>query len=95
MAQLERTVKKSIMAYLNSIPNSFFEVSPPGSRSGKADITGCLAGHYIAIECKRPVLGRLRKLQRYEIDRIKKAGGIAFEARSVEEVRARLREEGL
>jgi len=85
----ESTIKRNILRYLKTIPNSKWEVSPPGSRSGRADLSGCIRGHRVEIEVKNET-GRLSKLQRYEINEWLRAGATAFVARSVEDVRLHL-----
>ena len=85
----ESTIKRKIVRYLKTIPSSKWEVSPPGSRSGRADLSGCIQGHRIEIEVKNEV-GRLTKLQRYELNEWLKVGATAFVARSVEEVKLHL-----
>ncbi|MFA5747471.1 MAG: VRR-NUC domain-containing protein [Candidatus Paceibacterota bacterium] len=56
-----------------------------GSPPGLPDICGCYKGRMIAIELKAPK-GVLSDNQRDFIDRINAAGGIAFMARTLDEV---------
>ena len=51
-------------------------------------------GRFLAIECKRPVGGRLSDEQAARIDDINRKGGIAFVARSGNEALEKLREAG-
>lgn len=51
-------------------------------------------GRFLAIECKRPVGGRLSDAQAARIDDINRKGGIAFIARSGNEALEKLREAG-
>jgi ribosomal protein S12 len=59
--------------------------------SGRPDIRGCYLGRYLAIEAKRPN-GEARKLQKYRLQQIRDAGGIAIVADSVEEIQEVLNE---
>ena len=62
-----------------------------GSLPGVSDIIGCYKGRYMAIEVKRKGLVPTEKQQSF-IDTVKAAGGIAFVARSVEDVIEKLGE---
>jgi hypothetical protein len=85
----ESAIRSKILRYLNSLPNSDFEVSPPGSPTGAADIVGCLNGRYVACEVKVP--GKeARPAQRYWLRKKYKAGAIVFVAHSVEEAKREL-----
>ena len=58
-------------------------------RAGIPDLIGVLKGRFLAIEVKRPGEG-LTRLQAYVLAQIRKAGGIAFKADSVDVVRETL-----
>ena len=51
-------------------------------------------GRFLAIECKRPVGGRLSPAQKERIEDINRKGGVAFVAHSGEEALKQLRERG-
>lgn len=51
-------------------------------------------GRFLAIECKRPVGGRLSSAQKERIDDINAKGGVAFVAHSDEEALKQLQERG-
>lgn len=51
-------------------------------RNGVPDLIVCLRGHFIAMEVKQPG-GEARPLQRYELRKIREAGGKAFVVESV------------
>lgn len=53
-------------------------------RNGIADILACYRGWFLAVECKAPKGGRLTKLQRYELDKVKLAAGVAIVVQHVE-----------
>lgn len=61
---------------------------------GTPDILCCVGGRLVGIEVKRPG-GRLRPAQGEVLDAIRRAGGLAFVARSVDDVEQALRAEGL
>lgn len=85
----ESTIRRSILRWLNSLPESDFETSPPGSPTGAADIIGSLSGKYVACEVKMP--GKEpRPAQLYWMRRKQKAGAIVFVAHSVSEAKAKL-----
>lgn len=58
-------------------------------KSGVPDIIACVNGKFVGIEVKRPG-GRVSELQKYHIEKIRAAGGVAFVATSIEDVRANL-----
>lgn len=85
----ESTIRKNILKWLNSLPESYFEVSGPGSNTGKPDITGALAGKYVAIETKVP--GKeAEKHQEYVHRQLRKARAVVFVAHSLSEAKAQL-----
>lgn len=51
-------------------------------------------GRFVAIECKRPIGGRLSPAQRERIDDINAKGGVAFVAHSGEEALEKLKQYG-
>jgi len=81
----ESSIRTKILAYLNSLPRSDFEVSPPNSPTAKADITGCWHGRYVAVEVKIPGK-KARRAQAYRLGKLRKAGALCIVATSVEDV---------
>jgi len=65
-----------------------------GVRKGLPDIHGCIKGRAVYVEVKTGT-GKLSPEQLRERARIEQAGGIYIEARSVDDVEARLVKEGL
>ena len=63
-----------------------------GKHSGKGstDIIGCFRGRFIGIEVKRPKNFKLSDDQKAFIDKINMSGGIAFVAKSIEDVKKAL-----
>ena len=52
---LEKQIVKKIMAYLKTVPNSYFEKKYAGpANPGDPDISGCIRGRCIKLEVKRP-----------------------------------------
>lgn len=82
----EKNIENKIKSYLKSkgayyvkyFGNSFSQVGVP-------DLLVCYKGRFIGIECKNEK-GKTSPLQDVNIQQIKKAGGISFVARSVEDV---------
>ena len=62
------------------------------SGKGSADILACLGGWFIAIEVKKPT-GSVVSIHQYKfLEEIRNAGGVAFIARSVDDVKRTLLE---
>jgi hypothetical protein len=93
----ESSIRSSIVKWLNSLPESHFEVSPPNSPTAKPDITGCLTaytghhyfGRYVAVEVKIP--GKKPRLaQRYAMDKLREAGAFCIVATNLEQVQTEI-----
>ena len=65
------------------------------SGKGSSDILACIEGRMICVEVKRPVGAVVSLDQVRFINEIKLAGGIAFVAKSVDDVRTALMEHNL
>ena len=82
----EKNIENKIKTYLKGkgayyvkyFGNSYSQVGVP-------DILACYKGRFIGIEVKNET-GKTSPLQDYNIEAIKKAGGISLVARSVEDV---------
>ena len=87
---LESKVTKEIMAYLKKQPGVWcFKVTGgPMQQRGVPDIICSVNGAFVALEVKRPGIGRLTDLQALTIERIRDAGGVAEVVTSVEEATA-------
>ncbi len=91
----EKRIENSIKGYLDSLGAYFIKNHGSiYSRAGTPDITGCLNGRFIGIEVKQPG-GRVSALQAAHIELIKKAGGVAFVAYSLEEAKENLKRFGV
>lgn len=84
----EQTIQKEIIDYLKSI-GAYYVKTMVTASNGTPDILCCIGGKFIAIEVKKDG-GVVSKLQEHHIKNIKKSGGIAFVARSVNEVKTRI-----
>jgi len=87
----EKRIENSIQRYLDSL--GAYHIKNHGSiysRAGTPDITACLNGKFIGIEVKQPG-GVVSPLQAAHIELIKKAGGAAFVAYSLEEAKENLK----
>ena len=74
----EGRVKAKVKALLNKYNIYHFMPATGGyGRSGIPDIIACMHGKFLAIECKAGS-GKLTALQIRELERIEKAGGIAY-----------------
>jgi hypothetical protein len=73
----EKAIKDKVVAILKKESIYYFFPATHGmGRSGVPDIICCVAGRFLAIECKAGG-GRLTDLQAREIERIRGAGGAA------------------
>jgi len=91
----EKRIENSIQRYLDSL--GAYHIKNHGSvysRAGTPDITACINGLFVAIEVKQPG-GVVSPLQAAHIELIKKAGGTAFVAYSLDDVKHELRKAGL
>ena len=101
----EKEIENAILDYLTLLPGTYFKNNTVGiydpikkvhrkpgkhHRNGVSDILGIDAnGRFVAIEVKTPS-GKVSDNQKLFIEDINKHGGIAFVARSVDDVRERL-----
>ena len=86
---IESKGTKAIMAYLKGRGVWCFKVAGgPMQQRGVPDIICSVNGAFVALEVKRPELGRVTDLQALTIERIRESGGIAEVVTSVEEAAA-------
>lgn len=85
----ESDIVRAILRYLKSVPGCFYWKEHGGmyGTSGIPDIIVCWDGRFYAFEVKTET-GRPTKLQEAVIRKIKAAGGAVAVVRSVDEVRA-------
>lgn len=89
----ESDIVKSIMKYLKSVPRCFCWKEHGGmyGTAGIPDIICCYRGKFVAFEVKTET-GKTTALQESVINKIQKCGGKAAVVRSVENVKAALKE---
>jgi penicillin-binding protein-related factor A (putative recombinase) len=86
MKPKEKHITKSIRDFLKVMGIFHWkEHGGLGSAPGVPDLVGCYQGRLLAIEIKTPT-GKLSPQQEYFLTKINEAGGVAFVARSVEDV---------
>lgn len=78
----ESKVKDEIKAELTKLGAYFFMPVQMGFGARTVDILACLAGKFLAVECKRPEGGVLTSNQRGVLAAVRRAGGIAVVATS-------------
>ncbi len=86
---LEKDIVNSIKQYLKSLGDDCYFFKEHGGtygQSGVPDIIVCYKGRFIGLEVKTPS-GRLSELQKWAINKINVAGGIALRVESVEDVK--------
>ena len=84
----ESAIQHKIIDYLKSIGGYPVKVVA-ATLSGNPDIICCYRGRFVAIEVKQPGKNPTA-LQKLKMERIAEAGGIAFTARSVSDVKEAL-----
>ena len=81
----ESDIQKKILNWLKA--EGYWAVKTISTnRNGTPDILTCVNGRFVGIEVKTPT-GKTSKLQDYQINAIIEAGGHAFVARSVDDVK--------
>lgn len=105
-APTESEIQRAILDYLTSIGAVAIRVNSGvhiiqdsngstrafhGAPAGTSDIIACYRGRYVAIECKAR-RGKTTPAQEDFINRVIEAGGVAFVARSVDDVETQLGE---
>lgn len=79
----EQKLQGKIMQYLRSIGAYVVKVNL-ATRNGVPDILCCVEGRFVGIEVK--VGGQPTELQRINLEKIRRAGGISLVAYSVQDV---------
>lgn len=89
----EKKVENKIKKYLDSLGAYYLKVHGSAYQpAGTPDILVSVNGKFVGIEVKKPVGGVVSDLQKHHISRIEKSGGVAFVARSVDDVKRELKE---
>lgn len=85
----ETILKKSCIQYLKArFGSDIWEFSVRGGigqRAGVPDLIACIGEKFYGIEFKAGKKGRLSENQKYELEAITKAGGVAIVIRSLDE----------
>ena len=79
-------MQAKILAYLNKVPNLYYMKAIVSNKRGIPDINLCYKGRYVALEVKR-VGEEATPLQQYNLERVRKAGGIGEVVYSLEQVK--------
>src|SRR5512137_2064482 len=75
---LERTVVKQTLTKLRARGGFWIKIhGSPFQIAGIPDILGCYKGRFIAFEVKRDATGRPTRLQEFQMEKIRAAGGFA------------------
>ena len=89
----ESTIQKQIIQWLQKCGAKVYNEHGDGyTRRGKPDIIACVQGRFVAVECKAPGENPT-PLQLRELDQIRRAGGVAFVAHSLEEAQAAIHDQ--
>lgn len=92
----EKRIENSIKQWLET--NNHWLIKVQGGvnapSSGVPDILACINGYFVGIEVKTKT-GIVSEIQKYQIDRIIKSGGVAFVATSLEQVRMELKDRNI
>ena len=92
--ELESTLSKRVVKYLNSLPGCYAEKRPAQQgRKGRVDITGCINGRRIELEGKTGNKKPTPK-QQYWLDKWASVGAITGVYRSIDDVKEILIENG-
>ena len=82
----ENKIQASIVRFLKKQEGCWVYPTCDRFTVGVPDVIGCLKGRFFALEVKQPT-GRLSKIQAYQSDRIRSAGGIADRVDSLKEAK--------
>jgi Holliday junction resolvase len=82
----ECSLQTNVIKYLRSVGAYAINIHGDEFQAGVPDVIACYKGRFLGLELKAPN-GQLSKLQKRNLQKIQKAGGIAEEVRSLEKVR--------
>lgn len=89
LTPLERSITDKILRWLSTLSEWWgVKILGGGAQTrGVPDVVGCYRGRLVALEVKRPQVGRLTALQAKRIEDIRRAGGVAEVVTSVDDAR--------
>lgn len=76
--QPETAFKIKVMKRLKALEGIWLFKSQEVAVRGIPDIIGCFRGRFFAIELKRDLSSEADELQKYNLERIRKSGGLSF-----------------
>lgn len=80
---LESAIQKEVMQTLRKHGGFWWkDAAGPYQQQGIPDIIGCYRGLFVAVEVKRPLIGKPTPMQQQTMEKIKQAGGYAYIATS-------------
>ena len=93
---LEKSIIAAGLKFLNALPDTYARKTVGGRYgSGWPDLIVCCKGRLLALEAKRPRIGKVTKLQRAELEKWRRAGAVAAVFRSVDDLADMLIANGL
>ena len=78
--QPEAKFRNKVRAALKELPNTWFVKVQQVGILGTPDFLLCVNGRFVALELKKSSKDRPTKLQAHNLDKIKRAGGVAIVA---------------
>lgn len=90
MSKSEKQIENEIKGYLDELGAYHIKTLGGSVPAGTPDILACIEGRFVAIEVKKEIGGIVSELQKFKIREVRKAGGLAFVARSVNDVEREL-----
>lgn len=85
----ENRIQSGIVRFLRKQKDCWVYPTCDRFTVGVPDILGCFKGRFFALEVKKPT-GRLSKIQAYQLDKVRNAGGIAARVDSLEDAKEAL-----
>ena len=76
--KLETVFKEQVLEELRALPRTYVVKIQQVGINGTPDLFACINGLFVAMELKRSPNARVSKLQQYNLNKIKGAGGMAL-----------------
>lgn len=88
----ETDISHAVLRWLRSYHGSWaIKIHGERMQARTVDIHACVRGRFVAIELKVDPDEEPSRMQQYDLEQVRKAGGVAFVATSVEDVRREVR----